>query len=92
MEFSGPTPRGHDDAEHEHGHEVRPALEDEEGDGVAGDLLAGIPPLRSAQAPSASPPAPDAGTSEPAPELGHPELVVVRHVIREQNTGLNMRM
>ena len=52
----------------------------------------GIPPLRSAQAPSASPPAPEAGTSDPAPSSDMPSSYVVRHVIREQKTGLNMRM
>ena len=52
----------------------------------------GMPPLRSAHAPSASPPAPLAGTIDPAPSSDMPSSYVVRHVIRAQKTGRNMRM
>ena len=52
----------------------------------------GMPPLRSAQAPSASPPAPLAGTSEPTRRAPTSRArSVVRHVIRAQKTGLNMQ-
>ena len=52
--------------------------------------IAGIPLLRSAHAPSASPAAPLAGTSEPIASSDRPSSVADRHVMRSQKTGLNI--
>ncbi len=51
---------------------------------------AGIPRRLRIQAPSASPPAPLAGTIEPTPSSATPISVLVRHDIRSQNTGRNI--
>ncbi len=52
---------------------------------------AGIPPRRRIHAPSASPPAPLAGTIEPMPSSAHEISQLVRHDMRSQNTGRKSR-
>ena len=51
---------------------------------------AGIPPRCRIHAPSARPPAPLAGTSEPAASSDQAICALVRHDIRLQKTGRNM--
>jgi hypothetical protein len=50
----------------------------------------GMPPSCRIQAPSASPPAPLAGTIEPAPSSARPISQLVRHGMALQKTGRNM--
>jgi hypothetical protein len=52
---------------------------------------AGIPPRLSAQAPSARPPAPPAGTNAPTASSERASSVVVRALMRGQKTGRNIR-
>ena len=51
---------------------------------------AGMPPSRRIQAPSARPPAPLAGTIEPAASSDRPISQLVRHGMLRQKTGRNM--
>ena len=51
---------------------------------------AGMPPSRRIQAPSASPPAPLAGTIEPAPSSARPISQLVRHGMFRQKIGRNI--
>ena len=88
----GPTPSEHQHPEHRDRDEVRAALEHEEGDGVPGDLVAGHPALAQRPGAERQPAGAARGHERARAELRHPELVVVRHVIRAQKTGLNMRM
>jgi hypothetical protein len=53
-------------------------------------LSAGIPPRRRIHAPSASPPAPLAGTREPTPSSAHAISRLVRADMWLQNTGRNI--
>jgi hypothetical protein len=50
----------------------------------------GMPPRRSAHTPSASPPRPPAGTSEPTPSSARPISALVRNARRSQKIGPNM--
>jgi hypothetical protein len=50
--------------EHDHTHDVRQAGEKEAPDRPASDALGAHPPRRSAQTPSANPPAPLTGSTE----------------------------
>jgi hypothetical protein len=52
---------------------------------------AGMPPSRRIQAPSARPPAPLAGTIEPAASSESPISQLVRQGMLWQNTGRNIR-
>ena len=51
---------------------------------------AGIPPWLRIHAPSARPPAPLAGTSEPTASSDQPISQLVRHDVYRQNTGRNI--
>ena len=51
---------------------------------------AGMPPSRRIQAPRARPPAPLAGTIEPAPSSDKPISQLVRHGMLWQKTGRNI--
>ena len=51
---------------------------------------AGMPPRLRIQAPSARPPAPLAGTIEPAPSSARPISQLVRHGMLWQKTGRNI--
>ena len=53
-------------------------------------VAAAMPARESTQAPSAMPPAPDAGMIDPIPTSDRPTSAAERQGISEQNTGLNI--
>ena len=86
----GPTARGHHRAEDGDRDEVHRALDEEEGDRAAGDPLRRHAALTQIHAPRARPPAPLAGTIDPAPSSARPISQLVRQGMLWQKTGRNI--